>query len=218
MANVDEVPSALKEPSGRNWLALAKRVLDGHRLDRHEALAILRADDEQLLELLAAAYQVRLRHHGRRVHLNFLINAKSGLCGEDCGYCAQSRMATAEVPQYDLLDPETILDGARLAAERRSKTYCAAISGLRPSEKDLAALAEIVPQIKARFRLRVCISPGLLDDRQAARLKAAGVDRINHNLNTLTMVYLSVYWRQDLFTFLITLIVNTNRLILLKTC
>ena len=71
------------------WDELAAAVLDGHRLTATEGLAILRADDDELLDLLAAAYRVRRCFFGNRVSLNFLINAKSGLCGEDCGYCAQ---------------------------------------------------------------------------------------------------------------------------------
>ena len=62
-------------------------MLDGYRLTAEDGLNILRAGDEELLDLLAAAYRIRHRWFGNRVDLNFLINAKSGLCGEDCGYC-----------------------------------------------------------------------------------------------------------------------------------
>ena len=86
-------------PAGR-WHDLADRVLDGHRLTPEEGLGILLAADEELLDLLAAAYRVRHRWFGNRVDLNFLINAKSGLCGEDCGYCSQSRVSRAEIPRY----------------------------------------------------------------------------------------------------------------------
>ena len=93
--------------SGR-WEELADRVIEGHGLSGEEALAILRSDDRELLEVLAAAYRVRYRWFGNRVHLNFLINAKSGLCGEDCGYCSQSRFSRAEIPMHDLLDPADV--------------------------------------------------------------------------------------------------------------
>lgn len=171
------------------WNDLADRVLDGHALSADEGLALLRAPDEQLLEILAAAYRVRHRHFGNTVHLNFLINAKSGLCGEDCGYCAQSRVSTAEIPKYNLVEPAKLLDGARMTAELGARTYCIVLSGRTPGEKELAVLADVVPQIKEKYRLAICASVGLLTAEQAARIKAAGVDRVNHNLNTSRRFY-----------------------------
>jgi biotin synthase len=166
------------------WQELADRAIDGRMLDADEGLAVLRAADEQLLDLLAAAYRVRHRYFGNRVHLNFLINAKSGHCGEDCGYCSQSRISTAEIPRYNLVDEEKLLDGARIAAELRAKTYCIVISGRSPSDSELETIAATVPRIKAKYGLAICASVGLLTAEQAALLKAGGVDRVNHNLNT----------------------------------
>ena len=171
------------------WNALAGRVLEGHKLTVEEGLAILRADRCELLDLLAAAYRIRYRWFGNRLHLNFLINAKSGHCGEDCGYCSQSSVSKADIVAYDLLDDREILEGARLATQRKAKTYCIVISGRGPSRRDLDAIARIVPRIKAAHRLKVCVSPGLLTTEQAAVLKDCGVDRVNHNLNTSERFY-----------------------------
>ena len=131
-----ETPTSPLETSSCRWHDLAGRVLDGHRLTAEEGLDILRAGDEELLDLLAAAYRIRHRWFGNRVDLNFLINAKSGLCGEDCGYCAQSRVSKAEIPRYKLLTAEEIFEGARMAAERKAKTYCAVISGRAPATRN----------------------------------------------------------------------------------
>jgi len=177
-----EIPSA-EGPGGR-WHELARRVLRGHRLRGDEGLAILRAGDEQLLDLLAAAYRVRYAAFGNRVHLNFLINAKSGRCGEDCGYCSQSKVSRAEIRKYQLVGPEQILDGARVTARRKARTYCIVTSGRAPDSREIDAIAGVVPKIKAAYGLKVCYSPGLLTAEQAERLRACGVDRINHNLNT----------------------------------
>ena len=175
--------------SAGRWHELAGRVLEDHRLTGDEGLAILRSSDERLLDLLAAAYRVRHRWFGNRVHLNFLINAKSGHCGEDCGYCSQSRISRADVPKYDLLDPEQILDGARVAAEREAGTYCIVISGRGPSNSELDTISRVVPRIRDQYPLKICVSPGLLTPDQAARLKACGVGRVNHNLNTSERFY-----------------------------
>jgi len=188
MSETRQDPTPIVGSSGR-WSELSDRVLDGHRLTEEEALSVLRSADHELLDLLAAAYRVRYRWFGNRVHLNLLTNAKSGLCSEDCGYCSQSRVSKAEIPKYDMLSPEEILEGARVAAERQARTYCIVISGRAPRDRELEAITLLVPQIKQIARLKVCVSVGLLTPQQAARLKASGVDRINHNLNTSERFY-----------------------------
>ena len=182
---LDELSTA----SNGQWRDLADRALDGRLLSADEGLAVLRADDDQLLDLLAAAYRVRHRYFGNRVHLNFLINAKCGHCGEDCGYCSQSKASTAEIPRYNLVDEDKLLDGARIAAEYRAKTYCIVISGRSPSNRELDVIASTVPRIKVKYGLAVCASVGLLSTEQASLLKAGGVDRVNHNLNTSRRFY-----------------------------
>src|SRR5262249_11990613 len=112
----------LSASTGR-WQALAESVLAGEPLAADDALAVLASPDEELLDLLAAVYRVRRRYFGNKVQLYFLMNAKSGLCPEDCGYCSQSKVSEAEIPRYNLLTAEKLLDGARVAAERNAKTY-----------------------------------------------------------------------------------------------
>src|SRR5437773_785314 len=164
-----------------DWSQLADRVLEGHRVTSEEGLAILRAPDVELLNILAAAYKLRRRWFGNTMQLYFLMNAKSGLCPEDCHYCSQSKTSTAEIPRYNLLSREKLLDGARLAVERGSKTYCIVISARGPSEREIQAAEKIVPEIKARHELEVCTCLGLLTADQARRLAACGVNEVNHN-------------------------------------
>src|SRR6476659_10671701 len=173
----------------RDWSELAERVLGGHEVTQQEALAILRVPDVELLDILAAAYKLRRRWFGNQVQLYFLMNAKSGLCPEDCHYCSQSKVSTAEIPRYNLLSREKLLDGARLAAERNSKTYCIVISARGPSEREMQAVEKIVPEIKARHDLEICACLGLLNPDQANRLAACGVNKVNHNLNTSPEYY-----------------------------
>ena len=137
-------------PGANDWQAVATRVLSGHRLNMDEALSILKSGDDELLDLLAAAYRIRRATFGNRVQLYFLMNAKSGLCPEDCGYCSQSKVSGAEIPRYNLLNAQKLLDGARVAAERQAKTYCIVISAREPSQRAMNAITTIVPQIKAQ--------------------------------------------------------------------
>jgi biotin synthase len=166
------------------WNALATAVLEGSVPERETALSVLGCPDEELLGLLAAAYRVRHAHFGQTVQLYYLVNAKSGLCPEDCHYCSQSRIATGEVPRYPLLSREELLAGARRATENRACTYCIVASGRGPTERELEHVLDAVRAIKAELPLRICCCLGILSDGQAERLREAGVDRFNHNLNT----------------------------------
>jgi biotin synthase len=167
-----------------NFSAWADRVLDGGELSREEARRILESPDDQLLSLVDAAFRLRRRYFGKTVQLYFLMNAKSGLCPEDCHYCSQSKISDAPIPKYNILKRDKLLDAARLAAERGAKTYCLVISARGPNEREIKAVEEIVPEIKQKYNLDVCACLGLLSREQADRLKACGVDRVNHNLNT----------------------------------
>ncbi len=163
---------------------LADTVLSGEPCSAEQALDVLDSDDLQLPALLAAAFRVRHRHFGRRVQLYFLQNAKSGLCPEDCGYCSQSKVSEADIPKYVMSDEATLLAGAKRAFESQAKTYCIVASGRGPTQRELEHVAATVRKIKSQYPLHVCACLGLLEPDNARMLKAAGVDRINHNLNT----------------------------------
>lgn len=182
---------------GNFFIRLADRVWDGPGLSRDEALAVLRAPDEAVLELLAAAYRLRFRAFGRAVHLNYLINAKSGRCGEDCGYCSQSRVSTAPVAAYPLVSLDELIAGASRAAEHGARTYCMATSGRQPSSAEWEKICAAVREIKQRFGLKLCVSPGLLSAEQARQLREAGADRVNHNLNTSRAFYARICTTHD---------------------
>jgi biotin synthase len=169
---------------GGRWDAFADKALAGERLTRGEALSVLASDDDQLLQVLDAAFRVRRAYFGRKVKLNLLVNAKSGICPEDCGYCSQSIVSTAPVPKYQLLSKDVLVDGAREAWARKAGTYCIVASGRRPSQRELREVTAAVREIKEELPLKVCACLGLLSDDDAQQLRAAGVDRYNHNLNT----------------------------------
>jgi biotin synthase len=172
------------EDSFSTWHDLAERVLCGDALSADDALAVLECPDDELLDLLAAVYRVRRRWFGNEVQLYFLMNAKSGLCPEDCAYCSQSKVSGAEIPRYNLLSRDKLLDGARVASERKARTYCIVISARGPNEREMQAVTSIVPEIKRQHNLKICACLGLLTPEQAWQLKECGVDRVNHNLNT----------------------------------
>jgi biotin synthase len=166
------------------WNDFADRALAGELLSRDEARAVLAAPDDALLDQLAAAHRVRRHHWGNRVRLHFLLNAQSGLCPEDCGYCSQSKVSAAEIEKYPMLAREKILDAADRAARLKAGTFCMVISGRTPGGRVFEKVLDAVREVKARHDLRVCACLGLLSEEQAVALKEAGVTQVNHNLNT----------------------------------
>ncbi|MEM6255345.1 MAG: biotin synthase BioB [Cyanobacteria bacterium P01_D01_bin.156] len=167
-----------------DWNLLAEQALKDQEISQQDALRVLQADDTELLAQLAAAYRVRYHYWGNRVRLHFLLNAQSGLCPEDCHYCSQSKISSAEIDKYPLMAKDRILAAADRAHKLKAGTFCMAISGRTPSANTLEQILEAVQAVKNKYPMRVCTTLGLLDEDQAKQLKAAGVDRINHNLNT----------------------------------
>ena len=167
-----------------DYSAIAELSLSGKLIDRTTAKAILNADDLVLLEQLAAAYRVRHHYWSNRVRLHFLLNAQSGLCPEDCNYCSQSKISTAEIEKYPLIAQEKIIQAADRAASLRAGTFCMAISGRSPSESVFSNVLTAFAAVKQKHDLKICACLGLLSQEQTERLAEVGVDRVNHNLNT----------------------------------
>jgi len=166
------------------YARLAERALGDAPPSEQEALWILDGDDLELLPLLHAAFVPRREHFGRRVMVHVLDNAQNGLCPEDCGYCSQSRRSDAPLRRYPLKSEREILAGAERAARAGATRYCIVLSGRGPTLERTRELAAIVRSIKQRYPIGVCLSVGLLDEEHARILADAGLDRLNHNLNT----------------------------------
>jgi biotin synthase len=163
---------------------LATRALNDEPPSEAEALWILEGEDAELLPLLHAAFEPRRRYFGREVMVQILNNVQNGLCGEDCGYCSQSKRSDSAIRKYPMKSDEEILAGAEKAARAGASRYCMAISGRGPSPERTRKLANLIRRIKERYPVEVCLSAGLIDEEQARILAGAGLDRLNHNLNT----------------------------------
>jgi biotin synthase len=167
-----------------NWQTLADRAIAGEAPSRDEALAVLRSPDPELVSLLDAAYRVRHHFHGNRVKIHVLENAMSGMCPEDCGFCSQSKVATGEIERYRLETREEMVAAAKKAKAAGAWKYCIVTSTRGPNSGQLDVICDAVREIKETVGIRVCTSLGILEREQAKRLKEAGVDRFNHNLET----------------------------------
>ncbi len=174
------------------YASLAARALRGEAPSQAEALWILDGEGVELLPLLQAAYQPRAAHFGRRVMVHVLNNVQNGLCPEDCGYCSQSRDSSAPIRKYGLKSEAEILAGAEQAARAGATRYCMVASGRGPTLARTRELARLIRSVKQRFPIEVCLSVGLLDEERAQILADAGLDRLNHNLNTSESHYAEI--------------------------
>ena len=163
---------------------LAVKALQGVLPEREELKAVLDATDEQLPDLLSAAFKVRHHYYGKRVQIHVLQNAKSGLCPEDCHYCSQSSISDAPIDRYPFMSKETLVERAKQAKAAGAVRFCIVNSGRGPTGKEIDQIAAAVREIRQETGMNVCCSLGLMDEDKTQRLKEAGVGRVNHNLNT----------------------------------
>lgn len=164
---------------------LASDILDGRPASADDALSILRAPDSDLLSLVAAAGRLRREHFGNTVKVNYLVNLKSGLCPENCNYCSQALGSTAGILKYTWLKTDEALEQATAGLRGGASRVCMVSSGRGPTDKDVERVADMVGAIKSEHPdAEVCACLGLLKEGQAERLRAAGVDAYNHNINT----------------------------------
>jgi biotin synthase len=182
-------PHRMEKGAGMDLLetlnTLTAKALSGQKPTRDEVLTVLRSNDDDLMDVIAAAFRVRRCYFGKRVKLNFLVNLKSGLCPEDCFYCSQRLGSGAEILKYTWLGPDEAVTLAGAGISGGARRVCLVASGRGPTDRDIGRVADVIGAIKAEHpKVEVCACLGLLSDGQAARLRAAGADAYNHNLNT----------------------------------
>ena len=157
-------------------------------LSREEALSILNTPDDQLDDLIARAEKLRRKYKGNHVSIHILTNARSGNCSQDCAYCAQSCRSTADIEKYKWVDDDTLYSDNAFVHDNHLSRHCIGLRGMKFTDADIDELAEIIRVMKADGT-HLCCSIGFLTEKQALILKEAGLDRINHNLNSSRSYY-----------------------------
>ena len=146
---------------------------------------LFRLDAAALWPRLGEASRLRERQFGRGVSFCVIINAKSGMCSEDCAFCSQSAKASSQAPHYPLLSKEELLDAAEQAAAAGASRFSLVTAGrgiLAP--RDRSAILAAVAAIREAVPIRICASLGIVDRGFLKELKAAGLYRFHHNLET----------------------------------
>ena len=158
------------------------------QLSREDALAILNTPDESLEELISFAETFRRKYKGNHVSIHILTNARSGNCSQDCAYCAQSCRSKADIDQYKWVADEKLYEDNDVVNEHHLSRHCIGLSGMKFTDAEIEVLAEKIRKMKADGT-HLCCSIGFLTEHQAKVLKDAGLDRINHNLNSSRNYY-----------------------------
>ncbi len=167
------------------YTELARQSLGGQELDNSTSARILSDTSLEILPLLDAAYQVRKHYFGRQVRVHILNNAQNGHCPEDCHYCAQAKSSSADIEEYGMKSDDEMLQEARTAYFKGASCYCMVFAGRAASQSRIDRLKRILAQIKSEFPDKeICVSTGFVSNKGAIELKQAGLDRLNHNLNT----------------------------------
>ncbi len=150
-----------------------------------------------LTELIVEADRIRKRHIGPNLELCSIINAKSGLCSEDCKFCAQSSRHSAKVDVYPLKDKHEIIKAASKAKEIGAKKFGIVTSGNRPEKQELEVIAEAISEISNKIGIQVCVSLGALNREELSLLKDAGLSRYHHNIETSENFYKKIVSTHD---------------------
>jgi biotin synthase len=161
---------------------MTEKVLNGQNVSFGEALKLLSSPD--FSNLTNAAKTITRRFCGELVDVEALINAKSGACPEDCTFCAQSSFYETGIKKYALLPREVILEKAREARNNGAKSFCLVGAYRSPPEADFLRICQIIEELKRMVDIDVNVSLGFMTIERARKLKALGVKRYNHNLET----------------------------------
>jgi biotin synthase len=155
-----------------------------------EALGLAEIDDHDgIADVVERAWQVRTERFGDSTDMCSLVNAKSGGCSEDCGFCAQSRYAEADTPMHAMMEPEQILEHARAAEAAGAHRFCMVTQGQGLSKRDFAKILAGARLVSEHTNLKRCVSVGHISPDRAKDLADAGVQRVHHNVETARSYY-----------------------------
>ncbi len=144
---------------------------------------------EEITTLVERAWEVRTERFGDSTDMCSLVNAKSGGCAEDCGFCAQSRYAEADTPMHAMMEPDQILEHAKAAEAAGAHRFCMVTQGQGLSRRDFEKIIEGARLVSENTNLKRCVSIGHMSPERAKKLKDAGVQRVHHNVETASSYY-----------------------------
>jgi biotin synthase len=159
-------------------------------IDFEEALALGELTEHEDIErLVDVAWQVRQDGFGQSTDMCSLVNAKSGGCAEDCGFCAQSKFADAATPMHAMMEPEQILEHAKAAEAGGAHRFCMVTQGQGLAKRDFERILAGARLVAEHTNLKRCASIGHMSLERAEQLREAGIQRVHHNVETARSYY-----------------------------
>src|SRR5919201_1423866 len=147
------------------------------------------SEREEITELVERAWAVRRERFGDSTDMCSLVNAKSGGCAEDCGFCAQSRYAESDTPMHAMMEPEEILEHARAAEAAGAHRFCMVTQGQGLSKRDFEKVLAGARLVAEHTNLKRCASIGHMSAERARKLREAGIQRVHHNVESARSYY-----------------------------
>src|ERR1044071_9002793 len=171
------------EPSGTP--PTVPRMAAASLITREEALRLGELEDhDEILALVDRAWAARQARFGDATDMCSLVNAKSGGCAEDCGFCAQSRFAEAETPMHAMMEPEQMLEHAKAAEAAGAHRFCMVTQGQGLSKRDFDRILDGARLVAEHTNLKRCASIGHTSTARAKQLREAAIPRVHHNAET----------------------------------
>jgi biotin synthase len=159
-------------------------------ITQEEALRLGEIEDRAEIEaLIEHAWRARVERFADSTDMCSLVNAKSGGCAEDCGFCAQSRFAEADTPMHAMMEPEQILEHARAAEAAGAHRFCMVTQGQGLSKRDFGKILDGARLVADHTNLKRCASVGHMSAERARQLRDAGIQRVHHNVETAESYY-----------------------------
>jgi biotin synthase len=174
------------DPMTERVRQIGERVLAGGAVGFQEGVELFERSDYDVHELFHVANRLRLNQFGNRIHLCSIVNAKSGNCPEDCGFCSQSARHATAVQKYGLISTEEMVKAARKASEQGASAIgvVTAVRGYSAASKDFQKLVDGIKAIVQDGRVEGHASLGIMGEEEFRQLKMAGLTEFNHNLET----------------------------------
>ncbi|WP_252231124.1 MULTISPECIES: biotin synthase BioB [unclassified Clostridium] len=158
-----------------------EKILSGELISKKEAMILSK---ENIDELASAANDIRMSLCGKEFNLCTIINGKSGRCGENCKYCAQSVYFKTDIEEYNLLDSESIITSAISNYNSGVHRFSVVTSGKKLTNKEVHTVCKTYSELKDKCDIKLCASHGLLNYEELVKLKESGVIRYHNNLET----------------------------------
>lgn len=167
-------------------LKMKEKALNNIKLTREEGLKLFNCDLESLLN---EANEIRKEIHGEYADLCSIISGKSGSCGENCTYCAQSKYHKTNISNHGLLEYEEIKKVAKENEDEGVQRFSIVTSGRGLCGEDFRKVVDYYSRLNKELNINLCASHGIIDKESLVKLKNAGVKRYHHNLETSKAYY-----------------------------